>query len=170
MTFNQKMTAIANEVRTLSGDTGALNLDKIADQTKDANNEVVIQESLIRQIHAALEGKASVGGLSPDNPIVEPLFVTENGTYTPPDGVDGFTPVIVDVRETIPEGYLKPEGTLSISENGTYPVEEYASVEVNVESGGGDIDANETLYSLIARSITEINSDRTKTKTLFSFA
>ena len=133
MTFNEKMTAIANEVRTLSGATDALNLDEIASHTKNANNEVVVQESLIRQIQNALEGKGSVGGTTPANPVLEPLFVTENGTYTPAEGVDGFTPVIVDVEKTIPEGYIKPSGKKTISQNGTdIDVAEFAKVDVSV--------------------------------------
>lgn len=34
---------------------------------------------------------------SANEPIIQPLEVTENGTYTVPDGVDGYSPVIVDV-------------------------------------------------------------------------
>lgn len=30
-------------------------------------------------------------------PVVEPLEITENGTYTAPDGVDGYSPVTVNV-------------------------------------------------------------------------
>jgi hypothetical protein len=39
--------------------------------------------------------------------------------------------VVVKVDEpTIPEGYVKPEGTLEITEHGTYDVKDYASVDV----------------------------------------
>ena len=31
-------------------------------------------------------------------PVIEPLVVAENGTYTAPDGVDGYSPVIVNVE------------------------------------------------------------------------
>jgi hypothetical protein len=42
----------------------------------------------------------------------------------------------------IPEGYIKPEGTKEITENGTHDVTEFASVDVNVAgSGDGDIGA-----------------------------
>ena len=33
------------------------------------------------------------------NPVIEPLNVTENGTYSVPDGVDGFNPVTVALPE-----------------------------------------------------------------------
>ena len=56
--------------------------------------------------------------------------IFSNGTYTPPKGVDGYSKVVVDVP--IPSEYIKPEGTLEITENGTYPVTEKAEVVVNV--------------------------------------
>jgi len=42
---------------------------------------------------------ASVNVNVPSNaPNIQPLEITENGTYTPPDGVDGFAPVTVNVE------------------------------------------------------------------------
>ena len=32
-----------------------------------------------------------------DEPVIEPLEVTENGTYEAPDGVDGYSPITVNV-------------------------------------------------------------------------
>lgn len=62
--------------------------------------------------------------------VINPLSVTENGTYKAPLGVRGYNPVIVDVP--IPEGYVKPEGTLEIVENGEYDVSNYATANVSV--------------------------------------
>lgn len=157
MTFNEKMTAIANQVRTLSGATDTLNLDEIASHTKNANNEVVVQESLIRQIQNALEGKGSVGGTTPANPVLEPLFVTENGTYTPAEGVDGFTPVEVDVP--IPDGYVKPSGKKSIVANGNdINVAGFAAVDVNVPIPNGYVKPSGTLDIIVndEYDVTEI--------------
>lgn len=36
------------------------------------------------------------------NPVIHPLGVTESGTYTAPAGVDGYNPVVVDVKTDTP--------------------------------------------------------------------
>ena len=36
-------------------------------------------------------------GSGSTEPVIQPLSVTENGTYTAPDGVDGYSPVVVNV-------------------------------------------------------------------------
>lgn len=70
-------------------------------------------------------------------PIIEPLTITENGTYTAPDGVDGYSPVSVNVP--IPDGYLVPSETLDITENGEYNIAEYEFVDVDVPIPDGYI-------------------------------
>lgn len=73
--------------------------------------------------------------------VVQPLEVTENGTYTSPDGVDGYSPVTVAVPE--PEINLQDK---TITENGTYTADSgydgLGSVTVEVAgSGGGSLPA-----------------------------
>lgn len=73
--------------------------------------------------------------------VLESLEVTENGTYTPNEGVDGFDSVTVDVP--IPEVVLQDK---TITENGTYTADEgfdgLGSVIVDVKgSGGGSLPA-----------------------------
>lgn len=58
MALTDKLTAIADEVRTLAGVADKLNLDDMATHTHDANTEVGTQENLIEQIRTALQGKA----------------------------------------------------------------------------------------------------------------
>ena len=62
MSVNSKMTAIADPIRTLSGETGKLGLDAMADHLNNAVSEVDSQYAIINQIKTALEGKASGGG------------------------------------------------------------------------------------------------------------
>lgn len=62
---NKKMTAIADEVRTLSGATDKLGLDKMASHTREANTEVSEQAEMIQQLKSILQGKTE-GGVPED--------------------------------------------------------------------------------------------------------
>lgn len=65
MSVNAKMTAIADEVRTLSGATDKLSLDEMASHTREANTEVSEQAELIQQLKSILQGKTE-GGVPED--------------------------------------------------------------------------------------------------------
>lgn len=73
MALTDKLKAIANGFRSSRGTTKEYSLDEMA-------------------ILAAEPASTRA--------VVEPLTVTENGTYTPSDGVDGYNPVTVNVAST----------------------------------------------------------------------
>jgi hypothetical protein len=108
MALIDKLNAIGEAIRAKTGKSEKLTLDEMPTEI------------------ASISG----GGTTPANPIIEPLSVTENGTYTAPNGVDGYSPIEVNVP--IPDGYIKPSGTLNITKNGTYDVTEKASAVVSI--------------------------------------
>lgn len=72
-----------------------------------------------------------------DNLTVVPVLDEVNATpsestqtFTPGTGFAGFDKVIV---APIPSEYVKPEGTLDVTENGTQDVTNYKNINVNVE-------------------------------------
>ena len=59
MSVNEKMTNIANEIRSLSNTTEAMGLDSMASNLNIINNNINTQIDLISQITTALEDKMS---------------------------------------------------------------------------------------------------------------
>ena len=74
-TDSQHYTDIANAIRNKNGSSTAYKPSEMAKAIGD------IQTS--------------------SNPVIQPLSVTENGTYTAPEGVDGYSPVTVDVQGSV---------------------------------------------------------------------
>lgn len=62
MSVNTKMTALADEIRELSGTTTSKSIDAMTSDVDIANTEITQQANLIAQISEALEGKASESG------------------------------------------------------------------------------------------------------------
>ena len=79
-------------------------------------DEINEQDSLIEQIRAALQGKAAGSG---DAPVIRSLSVTKNGTFTAPDGVDGYSPVVVDVPiPEVPDSVAQATPVITVSSSG----------------------------------------------------
>ena len=66
---------------------------------------------------STIDGEGSAVIRLEQNPVIEPLEVAENGTYSVPDGVDGYSPVMVNVPLPVIE-------SLTARENGTYTARE----------------------------------------------
>lgn len=45
------------------------------------------------------EAKPALDRHSGSDPVIEPLTATDNGTYTSPEGVNGYNPVTVAIPE-----------------------------------------------------------------------
>lgn len=58
----ESLTAIADEIRILSGTEGTMGLDAMKSNVSEANANVDTEADLIAQISAALEGKTGSGG------------------------------------------------------------------------------------------------------------
>lgn len=65
-TVNEKMTALADEIRELSGTTTSKSIDAMTTDVDVANAEIAEQAELLEQIATALEGKAGGGVTLPD--------------------------------------------------------------------------------------------------------
>lgn len=76
-----------------------------------------------------LEGEFGLFMDTGQETVIESLNVTENGTYTASGGVDGYSPVTVNVPT--PEPSIE---SLTVTENGTYTAtgDGYNPVTVNV--------------------------------------
>lgn len=61
MSINTKMTALADEIRELSGTTAAMGLDAMVINVGDANIEVEDQTDIIAQIKNILKYKSCTG-------------------------------------------------------------------------------------------------------------
>lgn len=100
------------------------------------------------KVRALMSGAGTV-------PVLESLYATENGNYTPPTGVDGFD----DVTVAVPPPVII---TKSISVNGTYNAVDdhatgYSSVVVSVPPSG--LPKAECNYSGLSYAYLSVDGD-----------
>lgn len=137
------LQSIADAIRAKNGTQDTYKPDEMADAIEAISGGGITPTGTINinqnGTHDVTSyASANVNVPTGSTPVINPLSVTENGTYTAPSGVDGYSPITVNV----PQG-VTPTGTkqISITENGTTTedVSNYANaeIEVNVSGGGG---------------------------------
>lgn len=104
---------------------------KVVNGSFTLEEEITTQDSLIARIKSALLGKVTGGNALPTQE--KTVAIAQNGTHeiVPDDGY-ALSKATVTVNVPIPDGYIKPVGTLEVTENGIHDVTAYQSVNVNV--------------------------------------
>lgn len=136
--FKNKMTEVADAIRSKSGRSDTLSLDEIINAiagiaaSEDLEEVIAEQEQLIEELQALLDDKAAGSDPVLQDKTVTPTTSTQE--VIADDDYDGLDKVTVNA---IPSEYIVPSGSLEVTENGDHDVTNYASVNVNVASSGG---------------------------------
>lgn len=132
----ESLTALADEIRELSGTTGYMGVSAMTTHVSEANTNISTESDLIAQIQTALEGKAA------DTPVLQSKTVTPSTTeqtITADSGYDGLSSVVVNGdANLLPENIVS--GKIIFGVAGT------------AESGGGSI-----TVTVINNAYTNIN-------------
>jgi hypothetical protein len=138
-TVNEKMTALANGIRELSGTTDTKSLDEMKIDVDAANTEITEQAELIAQITTALEGKAGGGTVLPtlDNPAVAADILSGK------EAIDGDGNVITGTITTRTSSNLTASGATVMVPSGYYASNASKSVATATQATPSvSIDAN----------------------------
>jgi hypothetical protein len=162
---------VADKIRAKSGTTEEMDFPlgygEVVDAIQKGENldtELSEQESLIAELEAVLDSKASAS-VNLQEKTVTPD--TTEQTITPDDEYDGLSKVTV---EAIPAEYIIPSGTKEITENGEHDVTNYAKVDVNVKTGGGSSGENKLAKVMGNKSVEILAEDLEGVTSLRNYA
>lgn len=79
--------------------------DNIIRTSVEQNNDGIIKKQVMNKTDDNII-RHQVLGIEETTPVIESKTITENGEYTAPEGVDGYSPVVVNVPEPIPPNNL----------------------------------------------------------------
>lgn len=133
MSLNNKMTALADEIRTLSGTTNPMSIDTMTStlntENTNFNTNLNIQEDLIAQIQAAVDNLPETGDteIALQNKTVTPSTNTQ--TVTADRGYDGLNTVTI-------------EGDANLIANNIKSGVSIFGITGTAESGGGSSSEN----------------------------
>lgn len=149
----ESLTAIADEVRELSGTTELMSPDAMATNIEDANSEVNSQTGLLAQLATALEGKAAGGAA----PVLQEKTITPSTSLQnviPDSGYDGLSSVKVNAMPTA------TQATPSVSVSSSGLITASATQTAGYVSAGTK-SATKQLTTQTAKTITPTKSAQT---------
>lgn len=151
MTVNSKMTALANEIRELSGTTTTKSLDTMTSDIDAANTEIAEQTALLEQIATALEGKTAGGSGNESNLIkfkVEEASTSFTYEFIAYEGMtwEDFCSSIFNLKECFAFGGVDPD-TGAVYMSWIEPSGRPSQVYLIVKDSSGSYITNSTIQN-----------------------